>query len=93
MIHISPQGTLGRNLLDGVKDIKLFGEKIHVNAKIYNLEGFSGHADMLGLLDWVVGFQRKPKKIFLVHGENESKDYLKGEIEKLFHHNSVSFSG
>ena len=38
------QGTLGRNILDGVKDIKLFGEKIHVNAKIYNLEGFSGHA-------------------------------------------------
>lgn len=78
------QGTLGRNLLDGVKDIKLFGEKIHVNAKIYNLEGFSGHADMLGLLDWVGGFQKKPKKIFLVHGENESKDYLKGEIEKRY---------
>ena len=39
---------------------------------------------MLGLLDWVGGFQKKPKKIFLVHGENESKDYLKGEIEKRY---------
>lgn len=67
------QGTLGRYLLEDAKDVKLFGEDIHVNAEIHNLEGFSGHADKEGLLAWVRGFIVKPKKIFLVHGEQESK--------------------
>ena len=53
--------------------MKLFGETIHVGAEIYNLEGFSGHADQKGLLDWLGGFQVKPKQIFLVHGELDSK--------------------
>ncbi len=67
------EGTLGRNLVQGAKEITLFGDKIQVKAKIHNLEGFSGHADMNGLLDWLRGFQIKPKQIFLVHGEPEVK--------------------
>src|SRR5690606_23345926 len=39
------EGTLGRRILDGAKDVKIFGENIHINAEIYSLEGFSGHAD------------------------------------------------
>ena len=68
------EGTLGRLLLDGAKEVKLFGEAIEVNAQIHNLEGFSGHADRDGLFEWLSGFQKKPKKIFLVHGEEESKN-------------------
>lgn len=67
------EGTLGRSLIEGASEITLFGEKIQVNAKIHNLEGFSGHADMNGLLEWVKGFQKPPKQIFLVHGEPEVK--------------------
>ncbi len=67
------EGTLGRTLIEGKKDITLFGEDVHVAAEIYNLEGFSGHADQNGLLNWVSGFQKAPKQIFLVHGEEESK--------------------
>jgi metallo-beta-lactamase family protein len=67
------EGTLGRCLVEGQEDVTLFGEKIHVNAKIHNLEGFSGHADMNGLLDWLKGFQKAPKQLFLVHGEPEVK--------------------
>ena len=67
------EGTLGRCLIDGQKEVTLFGEKIQVNAKIHNLEGFSGHADMDGLLDWLKGFQKPPKQLFLVHGEPEVK--------------------
>lgn len=67
------EGTLGRMLVDGVKDVTLFGEDIHVNAEIHNLEGFSGHADRNGLLSWLAGFTEKPSEIFLVHGETESK--------------------
>ncbi len=77
------EGSLGRNLLNGVKEVKLFGETIAVNAKIYNLGGFSGHADREGLFDWINHFQQKPDDIFLVHGEAESKEgfaeFVKGQ--------------
>ena len=67
------EGTLGRCLIEGQKEVTLFGEKVQVNAKIHNLEGFSGHADMDGLIGWLKGFQKPPKQLFLVHGEPEVK--------------------
>ena len=67
------EGTLGRTLIEGKKDITLFGEPVHVNAEIYNLEGFSGHADQNGLFAWLAAFQQKPSQVFLVHGEEQSK--------------------
>lgn len=66
-------GTLGRSIVNGDKDVSVFGEKIHVNAEICYLEGFSGHADRDGLLEWLSAFRTAPKKIFLVHGEEGSK--------------------
>ena len=75
------EGTLGKLLVEGVKDVVLFGEEVHVNAEIYNLEGFSGHADQNGLFSWLAGFRQKPKQIFLVHGEEESKK----DFGKLIH--------
>lgn len=78
------EGTLGRTLIEGKKDITLFGEPVHVNAEIHNLEGFSGHADQDGLFAWLSAFQQKPKQIFLVHGEEESKkDFAKLIHDKL----------
>lgn len=77
-------GTLGKQLVEGAKEIKIFGETIKVAAEIYNLEGFSGHADQAGLLDWLGGFKVVPKQIFLVHGEEQSKvDFAKIVKEKL----------
>ena len=67
------EGTLGRLILDGATEIKLFGEAIAVNAQIHNLEGFSGHADRDGLFKWLSGFEKSPQRIFLVHGEDHSK--------------------
>ena len=63
-------GTLGRMIVDGVDEVKLFGESIQVRAEIKKLVGMSGHADKNGLIDWVCGFQEKPRKIFVVHGED-----------------------
>ena len=78
------EGTLGKLLVEGGKDVVLFGEEIHVNAEIYNLEGFSGHADQDGLFSWLAGFRQKPKQIFLVHGEEDSKkDFGKLISDKL----------
>lgn len=76
------EGTLGRLIIDGIKDVTLFGEQVHVNAEIYNLEGFSGHADRDGLIAWACGFQKQPKQFFLVHGENQSKLDLAESIKK-----------
>ncbi len=67
------EGTLGRTLIEGAAEVSLFGEIIKVNAQIHNLEGFSGHADKDGLMDWLMGLQMVPKHIFLVHGEEQSK--------------------
>ncbi|MEA4849330.1 MAG: MBL fold metallo-hydrolase RNA specificity domain-containing protein, partial [Clostridiaceae bacterium] len=71
--------TLGRRIKDGEKLVKIFGEEIRINCKVYSIEGFSGHADQRGLLEWVGAFKKKPKKVFLVHGEENS---LK-ELSKL----------
>ena len=77
-------GTLGRILLDGVKNVKLLGEDIKVGAEIYSLEGFSAHADQKMLLDWIGAFKVKPKKIFIVHGEEEEAGALSQLIENLY---------
>lgn len=78
------EGTLGRFLVEGAEEVTLFGEKIQVNAEIHNLEGFSGHADRDGLLQWLSGFQKEPKHIFLVHGEPQAKeDFAVTVKEKL----------
>lgn len=84
LVGYQGQGTLGRSLVEGIKMVTLFGEEIQVNAEIHNLEGFSGHADQNGLFAWLAHFEQKPKQIFLVHGEEESKkDFAKLVNEKL----------
>lgn len=67
-------GTLGRSLVDGAKQVKLFGEPIEVNARIDVLAGKSGHADQNGLINWVNNFSPKPKQVFVVHGEDGVTD-------------------
>lgn len=64
-------GTIGRSLLDGAHEVKLFGEAISVEAEIVKLEGVSGHADKAGLLKWVNAFKERPQQIFVVHGEDQ----------------------
>lgn len=68
-VGFQAEGTLGRKLVDGAKKVKIFGEDISVNARIEMIEGFSGHADRDGLVNWINKINRKPSKIFIVHGE------------------------
>ena len=67
-------GTLGRKLIEGADEVKLFGENVEVNATIKSLKGISGHADMNGLLDWLSGFKEEPQHVFVVHGEDGVTD-------------------
>lgn len=74
-------GTLGRQIIDGAKTVKLFGEEIVVNAQIHVLHGLSGHADRKGLMEWVEGFKNKPKEILLVHGDRDVQVSFKELLE------------
>ncbi len=63
-------GTLGRAIVEGAENVKLFGEPIEIRAQIKTLTGMSGHADKNGLIAWLQGFQEKPRRVFIVHGED-----------------------
>ena len=63
------EGTMGRQLLDGLTSIKLFGEKIAVRAEICSFKFMSSHADKNGLIHWLEVQGQKPRKVFIVHGE------------------------
>ena len=73
-------GTLGYSIVNGAKKVKIFGEEIAVNARIEYIEGYSGHADQQWLMNFIYSFIKKPKHIFLVHGEEESQNVLQEKI-------------
>ena len=67
-------GSLGRMLVDGATEVKLFGETIEVRAQIRQLTGMSGHADKNGQLRWIHAFAQKPRRVFIIHGEDAVED-------------------
>lgn len=74
-------GTLGYSIVNGAKKVKIFGEEIAVNANIEYIEGYSGHADQEGLINFVYSFNnKKPKHIFLVHGDDVAQTTLAEKI-------------
>ncbi|MCR5054701.1 MAG: MBL fold metallo-hydrolase [Lachnospiraceae bacterium] len=86
-------GTLGHSLLNGIDEVKIFGEKVAVNARIENLPGISGHADEPHLLDWLSHVDH-PKQVFVVHGDDENTDYFADKIqEKLGYKAYAPYSG
>lgn len=74
--------TLGRILLDGAKEVRIMGEDVQVNAPIYSLNGLSGHADKNGLMEWTGKFKKGPKKIYLVHGDEEARNSLQAALRE-----------
>jgi len=84
LVGYQAQDTLGRKLLDGVKQVKIMGEEIAVKASIYHYDGLSAHADQRELLNFVGKFTEKPSMIYLVHGEEESRLILKKLIEEKY---------
>lgn len=83
IVGYQADGTLGRSLVNGDKNVTIFGDKVHVNAEIYSLEGFSAHADKDGLLEWLSAFKKAPGKIFLVHGEAEAKQAFAATVKQV----------
>lgn len=78
------EGTLGRMLVDGVKKVSLLGDTIDVKAEIYDLHGFSAHADQPMIMEWLKKFKKFPSRIFLVHGERQAAKELARVIKEEF---------
>ena len=77
-------GTPGRRIVNGAKSIRLFGEDVSVNAKVFTINGFSGHAGQDELMNWLSTMQGKPVKVILVHGESEAQDVFGKLIKEKF---------
>lgn len=73
--------TLGRRLVDGVREIKLFDEVLPVHAEVVQLHGFSGHADQADLLRMSAPLVGQTKRIFLVHGESDQSSVLAAKLQ------------
>lgn len=76
------EGSLGRKLTDGSKKVKIMGEDVVVRAKIYNMRGFSAHADKEQLLAWYGDMEVMPKCFFVTHGEPEAAGNLADELRR-----------
>jgi metallo-beta-lactamase family protein len=76
--------TLGRRLVDGETEVRIFGESYTNRARVEVLNGFSGHADQNELLAWVGAMSRKPRRTFLVHGEEEAAFTLAGALHQQY---------
>ncbi|MFZ5596365.1 MAG: MBL fold metallo-hydrolase RNA specificity domain-containing protein [Bacillota bacterium] len=83
-VGFQAQGTKGRQILDGAKFVRIYGEEIKVQADIREIDGYSSHADQGELLEWLGNFHEMPGNIFLVHGEQESASTLAGLIKERY---------
>ena len=87
-------GTLGRALIGGAKEVKLFQEEVHVNAHIIQFPGMSGHADQEGLLKWAGSLQAKPDRVFVTHGEDKVTEIFAEKLWDEFRYPAMApFSG
>lgn len=77
-------GSLGRQLVDGVKEVKIHGESIQVNATVHTLNGFSAHAGQDDLLKWFSSLAGAKPKVILTHGENLEREALAAKIKKIY---------
>ena len=89
IVGYQAEGTRGRKLLDGAIDLKIRGKYYDVKAKIVEIEGLSAHGDQNDLLNWLSALEHKPKKLFIVHGENQPADELRIKIQEKYNFDCV----
>lgn len=77
-------GSLGRQLVDGARHVKIHGETIDVNASIHTLNGLSAHAGQNDLLKWFGSLGKVKPRVILTHGENPQREALASQIEKNY---------
>lgn len=83
IVGFQAEGTTGRKIVDGAKEVKIFRENVAVRAKVFTIGGFSAHADQEELLEWVSHFESSPR-LFVIHGEQGASKALADKIQERF---------
>ena len=87
LVGFQAEGTRGRQLLDGVHEIKIFGKYYPVKSSIRHIESLSAHADQRELLHWIDNIKNIPEKVYLIHGEPAALDTFRVKIKDTYHWN------
>jgi metallo-beta-lactamase family protein len=74
-VGFQAKGTLGRELVEGARQVQIMDHSVRVRAQVQNIEAFSSHADQAGLVKWLSNFETQPR-VFLTHGENTAREAL-----------------
>jgi metallo-beta-lactamase family protein len=75
-VGFQAENTLGRRIVEGERDVRIYGDDVHLEAEVESIEGLSAHADRRGLLEYARKLKRPPRRTFLVHGEDEKVEAL-----------------
>jgi metallo-beta-lactamase family protein len=84
IVGFQSRDSLGRRLIEGAREVRIFGEPIQVKAKIHTLGGFSAHAGQSDLLGWLSALAGRRPRLFLTHGEDQARLALAQKIENQF---------
>ncbi|MCK4412872.1 MAG: MBL fold metallo-hydrolase [Candidatus Eisenbacteria sp.] len=82
IIGFQAEHTLGRKLVEGWDEVPIFGERFNLRAEVTTIDAFSAHADQQELLTWVDGLSKRPRKVFVVHGEEEQSLAFAASLEE-----------
>ena len=78
------EGTRGRSLLDGAREVKMFGRFYEVKARMEVIHGLSAHGDQQDLIRWLSEIKDKPEKVFIIHGERQASDVFRVKLDNLY---------
>ena len=82
-IGYQAKGSLGRQILDGAKSVKIFGVEVAVNCRVISISGYSAHADQKKIIDWLAPVKSSLKKVFVVQGEEDQSLPLAEKIQDV----------
>jgi len=88
IVGFQAAGTLGRRIVDGARNVRIFGIPVPVRADVYTIGGLSAHADQAALLAWLSHFKRAPQRTFVVHGEQSTTEIFAAAI-----HDKLGWTG
>jgi len=84
LVGYQAEGTRGRQLQEGVHEVRFFGKYYPVKATIKSIESLSAHADQNDLLDWMSNIKNIPENVYLIHGESTALDAFRVKIEDTY---------
>ena len=82
IVGFQAAGTLGRRIVDGARNVRIFGIPVPVRADVYTIGGLSAHADQAALLAWLEHFRPAPQRTFVVHGEQSTAETFAAAIHE-----------